>query len=614
MLDKTKLPPKHQREMTFSREAASAEDRTVTLAFSSEQPYERWWGIEVLDHGASAIRLDRLKDGAPLLLNHDSDKQIGVVESVEIGADRIGRAVVRFGKSALADEILSDVMDGIRRKVSVGYMIHDLVLAEKNKDAEVYRVTDWEPFEISIVSVPADNSVGVGRDLKPTPIEQDKTMSLETETAPQPTVPPAVDVRAIQEQARTAELRRINDLEKVGQKFAQFGGVELAREYIAAGKTLDDLNAAILERAGTKKPMPTAEIGLTDKEARGFSFLRLLNAAANPNDRRAQEAAAFELDASNAARSKLGKDPRGSVTVPYDVLKRDLVAGTATAGGNTVATDLLAGSFIDILRNRLAIAQVGSTMLTGLNGNVAIPRQTGAAQTFWVAENAAPTESELTVGQVTMTPKTVGAFTDISRRLMLQSSIDVEALVRNDLTQILALAIDLAAINGSGASNQPRGIINTAGIGSVAGGTNGANVSWSNIIALETAVAVANADVGSMAYLTNARQRGQMKSISKVSGQNGFIWDDGATPVNGYPCGISNQVPSNLTKGSASGVCSAILFGNWADLLIGMWGGLDLMVDPYTGSTAGTVRVVALQDVDIAVRNVVSFAAMLDAL
>jgi HK97 family phage major capsid protein len=605
------------RALSFKRESVNTEARTVEIAFSSELPYERYFGIEILDHGQKSIRLGRLMDGAPLLLNHDPDEQIGVVESVEIGADRIGRAVVRFGKGEDATEVFNDVVDGIRRKISVGYMIHEMVLDGKKDGTDVYRVTDWEPFEISIVSIPADNSVGVGRGIEQ-PISDKGTEKMTTETTTPVASAPAVDVRAIEADARATarkdEMKRIADLETVGGKFAQFGGVELARDYIASGKSVGELETVILERAGKLKPMPTAEIGMTDKEIKQFSFVKLLNAVSSPSDRAAQNAAGFELELSSAARSQTGKEARGGATIPVDVLKRDLTAGTAADGGNTVQTDLLEGSFIDMLRNRLAIQQVGATMLTGLNGNVAIPRQSGAASSFWVAENAAPTESQQTLAQVTLTPKTVGAFTDYSRRLMLQSSMDVEAFVRNDLAAVLALAIDLAAINGSGASNQPRGIINTAGIGSVAGGTNGAQVTWANLVQLETAVATANADVGNMGYLTNAAQRGRMKSITKTSPSTEFLWTNGDTPVNGYRCGISNQVPGNLVKGASGAVCSAILFGNWADLLIGMWGGLDIMADPYTGSTAGTVRIVALQDVDVAVRNAVSFSAMLDAL
>ncbi|MCX8017681.1 MAG: phage major capsid protein [Rhodocyclaceae bacterium] len=170
-----------------------------------------------------------------------------------------------------------------------------------------------------------------------------------------------------------------------------------------------------------------------------------------------------------------------------------------------------------------------------------------------------------------------------------------------------------AAISGTGSGNQPAGLL-TLITPSVVGGPDGAAPTWSHIVELESDVAVANALVDDMAYLTNAKVRGKLKTTSKVAGQNGFIWENGDTPVNGYRAAVTNAVPSNLSKGSATGVCSAIIFGNFRDLVIGMWGGLDLMVDPYTGSASGTVRVVALQDVDVAVRYTESFATMVDAL
>jgi HK97 family phage major capsid protein len=293
---------------------------------------------------------------------------------------------------------------------------------------------------------------------------------------------------------------------------------------------------------------------------------------------------------------------------------RDLVVGTPTAGGNLVATDLMSQSFIELLRNKMIVRAAGATVLAGLVGDVAIPRQTGGATAYWVAESGAPTESQQTVDQVALTPKTVGAFTDISRKLLKQSSIDVEMFVRNDLATVLALAIDLAALHGSGASNQPTGIASTSGIGSVVGGTNGLAPAWSHIVDLESEVAIDNADVGALAYITNPKVRGVLKQTEKASGTAQFVWERGSQPLNGYPAFVTNQVASNLDKGTSVGVCSAIFYGNWADLLIGMWGGLDVLVDPYTGGTAGTVRVIELQDVDIAVRHAQSFAAMLDAL
>lgn len=390
------------------------------------------------------------------------------------------------------------------------------------------------------------------------------------------------------------------------------GGAELAMKAIQAGQTVEEFQLEAI-RVMSSKPLPTSDIGMSKKEMQRFSVVRAIHALANPTDMAARKAAGFEFDASDAVAQKMGKAARGFF-MPTDVQKRDLLVGTPTAGGNLVATELLSGSFIDLFRNAMVINQMGTRVLTGLVGQIAIPKQTGAATAYWVAENGAPTESQQTVGQVTMTPKTVGAYTDISRRLTLQSSLDVEQMVNMDLATVLGLAVQQAAINGPGTGNQPSGLL-TLITPSVVGGVNGLAPTWQNMIDLETAVAVGNAAIGSLGYLTNVKVRGKLKSTQKFSGTNGMpVWDAGQQPINGYGVGVTNAVPSNLTKGTSVGVASAILFGNFADLMIGMWGSLDIMVDPYTGSTAGTIRVVALQDVDVAVRNIESFSTMVDAL
>lgn len=608
------IKPGSTAHRAFSVDRALVDDdkRTVELAFASETPYERWWGVEILDLSSKSVRLGRLKSGGPLLMDHDSRDHVGVIESVQIGEDRVGRAVVRFGKSARAEEVFQDVKDGIRQNVSVGYAIHKATLIETNKDTGVdsYRVSDWEPFEVSLVSVPADTSVGVGRsagqDADPIEIieslQEKRTMTTD------------INVEEIRAAGEQTAAKRINDMLAIGK---QYKCGDLAAEFVQAGKGIDELKTAIIERMANK-PLNTADIGLSEKETKRFSFLRAINALANPGDRKSQELAGFERECSEAVGQKLGRAAQGFF-VPNDVQKRDLNVGTATAGGHTVSTDLLAANFIDMLRNRMMIMQMGAQMLSGLTGNIAIPRQTGGATAYWVAESGAPTESTQAFDQVTMTPRTVGAFNDISRKLLLQSSIDVEAFVRMDLAKVLALEIDRAAINGSGASNQPTGILATSGIGDVAGGTNGLAPTWAHIVELWSDVATANADFGSTGYLTNAKVAGKLMTTDKASGAAQFVCPSfpdasGLTNFGGARAGVSNQVPSNLTKGSSSGVCSAILFGNWSDLIIGNWGTLDLIVDPYTASTSGTVRVVALQDVDIAVRHAESFSAMKDAL
>lgn len=552
-----------------------AEGRTIRLAFASETPVQRAWGEEILEVSDTAIIADRLNGGSvPLLLDHDMTRQIGVVESWGIGTDKVARATVRFGRSPLASEVLADVQDGIRRNVSVGYQIHKV--AEQKTGI---RATAWEPVEISIVSVPADASVGIGRAAE----QQD--------TAPAQSIPSSKETimtTDMQTDIREAELARVREILNQGDKFAHVGGKDLANEYVRSGKSLDEFRAALMARMETITPAPSAEIGMTDKEAGRFSIVRAIAAMVTGS----WKDAGFELEASRAVAKKLGRDPQG-VFIPLETLRRDLTVGTATAGGHTVATDLASDSFIEMLRNRMAVMAMGARSLTGLVGNVAIPRQTSGATAYWVAESGAPTESAQAFDQVTLSPKTVGAFTDISRKLLLQSSLDVEAFVRSDLAATLALAIDLAALNGSGASNQPTGIINTTGVGAVdlTGG-----ITWGDVVELESDVATANADVGAMGYLTTAAMRGTMKTTLKTAGVSGYLWEGDGT-VNGYRAMVSNQVPAGK-----------IIFGNFADLIIGMWGALDVTTDIYTGSTSGTVRVVALQDVDIAVRHAASFS------
>ncbi len=607
-----------ERGLLFERAAINEEARTASLAFASEEPYERWWGIEILECTAGAMRQGRLRSGANLLCDHDTRDVVGVVESVEIGADRVARAVVRFGKSARAEEVWQDVKDGIRRNVSVGYLIHKALLVETVEGVETYRVTDWEPFEVSLVSVPADATVGVGRSLEtagagsveqpiaatPTPSEPPKTPEVRTMSEVIVTAAPAAAAAPVQQRNHAAEIAAI-------AKTTTGVGIDgLAMKSIAEGHTTEQFQAELIRHMATK-PLPSNDIGMTKEDTQRFSLVRLLNAMGNPDDQRAQKAAGFEYEVCRAAADKVTHREVKGLIVPHDVLKRDLVVGTATAGGNTVATNLLTGNMIELLRNKMVLPGLGMQMLTGLVGNIAIPRVTGGATAYWVAESGSPTASQQAFDQVAMSPKTLAAQTAISRKLLLQSSLDVEAFVQNDLARVLALELQRVAINGSGTSPEPRGILNVAGIGDVAGGTNGLAPTWAHIVGLETEVSQDNADEGTLAYLTNTKVRGRLKQTSKVSGQNGFIWEDG---MNGYQAAVTNAVPSNLTKGTSSGVCSAIIFGNFADAIMGMWGGLELMVNPYTNAAQGGVLIHAFQDADFVVRHAESFAAMKDAL
>ena len=298
--------------------------------------------------------------------------------------------------------------------------------------------------------------------------------------------------------------------------------------------------------------------------------------------------------------------------------KRAYVTSSSTAGAKVVATDLLADNFIEALRARTVVGELGATMLPGLVGNVSIPKRTGDNTAYWFgADNAdAVTESTGTIGEVTMSPKTVGAWTKFSHLMQLQSTPEIEQLIRSGFVAILANAIDVAALNGSGSSSQPTGILNTTGIGSVAGGTNGAAADLDDFVDLKKEVSVDNADAANCAFVTNAKVEA---AISKLKDSNGdyilspYGAEIGKQQILSRRFEVTNNIPSNLSKGSSSNL-SAILYGNFNDLLIGMWGGLEILVDPYTDFSKGTTGVRALQSIDIAVRHAESFAAMKDAI
>ena len=586
------------RSGNFDRRAINTESRTVDLAFSSEEPVERFWGREILDHSPGAMNMEFINSGrAPLLVDHDTEEQIGVVERVSIGPDRKGRATVRFGRSADAEEIWQDVVDGIRQCVSVGYVIDEMVTDSVEGEVTTYRVVRFTPLEISIVAIPADTAVGIGRSAEPIATSLEiKTMTTEIDSA----------AGAQAERARVSAILELS---------SRHGMADVAHKAIADGVSLDEFRAALLDKVG-QKPLatPSTDIGMSDREVRQFSFLRAINALSNPGDRKAQEAASFEREASEAAAQRAGKAARG-IMIPTDVMTRDLTTAITTGtskAGYTVQTDVTL-PFIDVLRNAMVLPSLGARFLSGLQGNVAIPKKTASATAYWPGENTAPTEGAITFSQVTMSPKTLAAYVDFGRRLAIQSSIDVEQMVRNDLATQLAIAIDAAGI-GAAITNGPTGVRGTSGIGSVALGTNGGAPTWAMVTNLIREVAIDNALTGAASFLTNHKVKAKMMATPKQSSgvEGNFLLAAPYDNLAGYPVVVSNQVTSALTKGGSSGVCSAMFFGVWSDLMIGQWGGIELIVDPMSLSTAGATRIVALAELDVAVRNAESFAACLD--
>ena len=596
-------------QRTEATEIRSIDERSFEFPFSSEYPVKRYFGEEVLSHSSGAPDFMRLNDGAPFLFNHDPDKVLGVVERAYLDEDKKrAYAKIRFSRSDFAKQYLDDVKDGILRGISFGYSINDVEQREEGVLA-----TSWTPHELSLVSIPADPTIGIGRSLlskEPSmpessqpeattinnedPVEEQETRSavLTASSTPAPAMEEQTpNLEVIRSEAKKAEKDRVAAITALG---AQHSMADLARQLIDGDNSLDEARAAFLEKIGTSQveqpirstDVTSNDIGLSQKEVKRFSFVRALNFLANPGDQSARREAEFEIEVGNAAAKQYERSSNG-IVVPNEVLRRDLNVGTATAGGNLVDDVLLSGSFIDLLRNRLALAQAGMTTLSGINGNISIPKQGSSATAYWVGEGSSPTESQQTIEQVNLSPKTCGAFVDYSRKLLLQSSIDVEQMVRDDLAQVLALELDRVGLNGSGSSNQPLGIINTTGIGTETLTSFG---TFAEYIAMETDVAVANADAGALRYIINASARGALKSTEKATGTAQFVYEN--DEINGYPVTVSNQLANNDA-----------LFGDFSQLIMAMWSGLDLTVDPYAGATAGTVRIIALQDVDFAVKQ-----------
>ena len=590
------------RTVEIKDEEVNRDDRIIDVSFSSEEPIERFFGIEILDHEKESVRLNRLNKGGSLLVQHNTDDIVGVIEKAYISSDRMGRAKVRFGKSTRAEEVFQDVIDRIRTNISVGYQIHQMTLSEKKDDKSVYRVNDWEPLEISLVSIPADISVGIGREKQEFEIlvvEEVKSMQDEILTSKEMKEKPHINIEEIKSEARKAEMQRVKEIMAIGKKH---GCSELAEKAVQEGRALDEFRQEVLEAVYKAKPATIIDpnIGMSEREIRQYSIVRAIRQIAEKGILEG-----LEKEASDATAATCRRVPKGFF-IPQDVmgtarLERALGVTEATKGGYLIGTDVLVADMIELLRNKPLVAQMGAKTLSGLSGNVAIPRVTGGATAYWLSETGAVTAADQTFGQLGLTPKRLVGDTVYSKELVIQTSLDVEAFVRNDLMTVLAIAKDLAAINGGGGA-EPVGILNTDGVKTV---TFGAAATWAKVVQFETELADANADVGAMAYLTTPATRGKWKTKEKTTNQAIYLWEKGGGlgigEVNGYPAYATKQVLGDK-----------VIFANWADLILAEWAGVDVVVDPYSLKKTGQIEVTVTLYCDIGVRHAESFCVSTD--
>ena len=590
------------REFTLTRDNLNEENRTIEVAFSSEEGVERYFGTEILDHSPQSVRLDRLNNGAAVLVQHDPNDQVGVIESSRIDGDKKGRAVLRFSKSKRGQEIFQDVQDGIRSLVSVGYQVHEW--SDSKEDGKtIARATSWTPHEISIVSIPADATVGVGRNFNENKgnkmtdkVEVKETAKVEA---------PSINVSEIQAKTRSAEMARINSIRSMSE---EFGFEDFGREAIDSGTDVADFNRSLLEKVGernkvaqVKQEVETGEsigtLGLSSRDRSEFSIVRLMDAIAKPNDRAAQNAAGFELEVCAESERTLPGDfnVRGSF-IPSEIFERDLSAGTATDGAELVATNLLSGNYTEVLRNNMVAMQAGLTMLPGLVGNVDIPRQTSGASATWIsAEDGDATESEPQFDTISMSPKDLAAYTEVTRRLTMQSTPAIENIVRNDLFTAIALGLDSAVYYGAGASGVPQGIDGATGVDDPTFAIATAPT-YAEMVTQMTDIRRANA-ASNLTYIGSPEFWESMITTSKqASGVEGNFISNGDS-ILGRNFLVSSQLVAN-----------DFVLGDFSQVLLGEWGGLELNVDPYTHSLKGKTRYVIFKTVDLAIRHPEAFS------
>jgi len=594
----------------FTFEATRAEDGRIPVVISSDAVVEVQDGPEILVHSTEAVDLSRAP--IPIIATHRSGQiNVGLVEDISFASGTM-RGIARFGTRSEAAELAQDVMAGIIRSVSVGYArIKGYV-----RNDGVLITTRWMPTHTALVAEPADINAGFFRelpefnlteqpDLTPAqPATSQEAIMAETQNAP------AGVIADIQITDNGAPAQRMNMLEIEGKRKLAIQNLcranaldsRFEREWISAGASLeqvaDDMIKIMQERG--KDQMP-AGIGMSKKETANYSVTRALRAAMTKD----WSKAGMELEAHKAVMSVHGVNARSgsSFFVPMEVQarsqggRRDMTVAGVSGSQYLVNTDNQPGNFIDLLRNDSVVLSLGATRLTGLVGNITIPKMTAGGTAYWLAdENTAITESQATLGQLSLSPKNVAALTEISHQLMSQSSPDVEAMVMNDLAQVLALAVDVAAIRGAGNNGQPQGIVGTSGVGTF---DTDDTSTFADVLAAQVDVMAANALRPGCAYVADPASAALLMGRSRFANTDTPIWNGSLLEgmMAGFHCRATNQMSANT-----------MLFGLWPSVVVAEWGQLELMVNPYSDFTRGLSAVRAWYAIDTGMRYPAAFS------
>jgi HK97 family phage major capsid protein len=668
--------------------------RTFRMVMSTEAParsynYPEKPALEVLSHAREAVDMSLMEPSAPLHAGHTEEPfyqhgpQVGVAENARIENRRmVGEA--RFSRSVRGQEAQGDVEDEISRFVSVGYRVlkaRRLPEPDAKTGMPVYEAVRWQPFEVSIVGLPADrNAVIVRKDAQQTEhavelvegVEGPPPTQASTEAepakpaesaadAPEGPAPENTEVRsmkkvrdekgavievadddprqAVREDGRSkTQTTRDEEVAKIYEICDEHGLGGKAPEYVRSGMTYEAVCAALVEARRTPRPQVAAggpeseaegiDLGLKTTDQQRFSYARAVLMASGDVPENGIEAEVNQELARKLTASGLPFRGNG-VLLPFDLRTRQqryddydrrirAMAARTLAGTGTGAEVVFdrPGELIELLRNRSVLISMGARVLSGLTGPVPFPIQDSAGTFSWVGENpgADVADSDLGLGLRTLSPKTGQSSTSYSRQLLIQASVDVENLVRNDLAAIHGLGIDKAGLHGQSAAGQPTGLyftggnINTQDYGSTV-------PTYALLVNQAALVADDNADLGSLGWITTPLMAGKLKTTPEHStaGMANWIWQgtfrDGT--LAGYRAMGSNQCSKTMTGTAGAetgGNDHAIFFGNWNDMIVGLFGALEIVVDPYAKKKRGLIEVTSFQMADILVRHAESFS------
>lgn len=588
-------------------EVRADDEGLIVFPLSSEEPYRRSDGMEVLDHSDESVDLEWLNSGnAPLLDTHSSwdlRSQIGIIRRAWLEGKRLYVAV-KFRNDEYSKSIEADVRQGIVRNVSVGYQV--LNAQPVNKDTGEYRVDRWRPKEASFVPLPADESVGMGRSA---------TTKVNTMADKAPSAPSVeTDAPLTDDQRAAAMTEAVNNITALAQEHNRS---DLANDFIRGAMRQGETPSYALFQGLMRSELPedtplhNTDIGLTDKEKRQFSIVRLAGAMRDGASRDEVEAAKFEIEATDATAARTGTH-----ALPTDLMsswddfemdghssrstdgRRMIRAAVSTANpastSNIQTVDHLASSFIDSLRNALVLGRLGIRMMPGLSSDIEIPGKDTNISAAWLAsEDADVAESNPGFRNVTMAPHDLGAYTDITRRMIQQATIGIEALVRSDIVTGIAEAIDLAGFYGAGSGGVPEGLANVTGIGSVTFA--GAVPTRDELLDMKKQIAASN-QMTDPTYVMDTDMEVDLKKVKIDAGSGRFLMGNGGQLEIGYGTAITNQ----LTSGD-------IFAGVFSDMMMGLWGGLELARSTEAKFLSGGIRLRGIQTVDFGYRRLNSF-------